>query len=221
MLKQKTVILKIGGSVITNKNGELAAKTEIINRLAEEIKKANLDNLLIVHGGGSFGHPIAKKYGIKEGFKQETQKAGFAETHHVMTVLNGLVMDALIWHNVAALSITPSSFIITNNGRIRLFEDTILRSLLKMRIVPVLYGDSILDDTLGFTIISGDQIISHLANIFQASRIVMGVDVDGLFDSDPKKTQNPKLYTQLNLEELKNIKNTIGPSASSSDVRGV
>ena len=39
-MDQKTVILKIGGSVITDKNAELAAKTEIINRLAEEIKKA-------------------------------------------------------------------------------------------------------------------------------------------------------------------------------------
>jgi isopentenyl phosphate kinase len=216
---QKTVILKIGGSAITDKNAELAAKTEIINRLAEEIKKANLDNLLIVHGGGSFGHPMAKKYAIKEGLKQEGQKTGFAETHHVMTVLNGLVMDALIWHNVLALSVTPSSCIIAKNGRIWLFEKTILRTLLKMGITPVLYGDTILDDQLGFTVISGDQIVSHLANEFGASRIVMGVDVDGLFDSDPKDTKNPKLYTQLNLEELESIKNNIGISMS-SDVTG-
>jgi isopentenyl phosphate kinase len=47
------IILKLGGSAITDKTGELAAKTEIINRLAEEIKRADLDNLIIVHGGGS------------------------------------------------------------------------------------------------------------------------------------------------------------------------
>jgi isopentenyl phosphate kinase len=218
-MNQKTIILKIGGSVITDKNGELAAKTEIINRLAEEIKKANLNNLLIVHGGGSFGHPMAKKYAIKEGLKQEEQKIGFAETHHIMTVLNGLVMDALIWHNVPALSVTPSSCIIAKNGRIHLFEENILRKLLKMGIAPVLYGDTILDDQLGFTVISGDQIASHLANKFGVSRIVMGVDVDGLFDSDPKDTKNPKLYDQLNLEELESIKNNIGTSTS-SDVTG-
>ncbi|MEM4243656.1 MAG: hypothetical protein QXP44_02510, partial [Candidatus Bathyarchaeia archaeon] len=51
----KPTILKIGGSVITDKNGELAARTEVINRLAEEIAKANTKNLIIVHGGGSFG----------------------------------------------------------------------------------------------------------------------------------------------------------------------
>lgn len=219
MQNEKLVILKIGGSVITDKSGELSAKTEIINRLAEEIKKAKLDNLVIVHGGGSFGHPMAKKYGIKEGLTQESQKAGFAETHHVMTVLNGLVMDALIWHNVPAVSITPSSCIITKNGRIRLFDETILRSLLKMGIAPVLYGDAILDDQLGFTVISGDQIVSHLARKFGASKIVMGVDVDGLFDSDPKKTKDSQLFAHLTLEELESKKNNMS-SSNSSDVTG-
>src|SRR4030065_1960481 len=140
MSETKPIILKIGGSVITDKNGELAARTEVINRLAEEIAKANAKNLIIVHGGGSFGHPTGQKYGINEGLKDDAQKVGFAETHHVMTVLNGLVMDALVWHEVPAVSITPSSCVITENGRIKFFEDTILKALLKMGFAPVLYG---------------------------------------------------------------------------------
>ena len=218
-MNKKLIILKIGGSVITDKNGELAAKTKTINRLAEEIQKSKLDNLVIVHGGGSFGHPTAKKYGLKDGFKQDLQKLGFAETHHVMTVLNGLVMDALIWHNIPAISVTPSSCIITKNGRISLFDETILRTLLNMDIVPVLYGDAILDDQIGFTVISGDQIVSHLAKKFGADKIIMGVDVDGIFDFDPKETKNSKLYSKLNLEELNKIKNSIGASTA-SDVTG-
>ena len=118
MTETKTTILKIGGSVITDKDGDLAARTEVINRLAEETQRANLKNLIIVHGGGSFGHPTAQKYGIKDGLKEETQKLGFAETHHVMTVLNGLVMDALVWHNIPAVSVTPSSCVVTENTNI-------------------------------------------------------------------------------------------------------
>lgn len=219
MLYKDLVILKIGGSVITNKTGELSAKTEIINRLAEEIKKADLKNLIIVHGGGSFGHPMAKKYSIKEGFKEESQKVGFAETHHVMTVLNGLFMDALIWHNIPAVSITPSSCILTLNGRIHSFDDTIIKSLLKMKISPVLYGDAILDANLGFTVISGDQIVSYLAKKFRARKIVMGVDVDGLFDSDPKRFENSKLFENLTLEELLKKKESLSISTS-KDVTG-
>ncbi|MBS7632691.1 hypothetical protein KEJ15_03600 [Candidatus Bathyarchaeota archaeon] len=116
MSSPKSIVLKIGGSVITDKNEEMKANTQVIDRLATEIKEANVENLLLVHGGGSFGHPVAKRYNIKEGFKENSQKIGFAQTHHFMTVLNGLVMDSLIWHEVLAVSIPPSALMTTKNG---------------------------------------------------------------------------------------------------------
>jgi len=215
----KPVVLKIGGSVITDKNGELAARTEVINRLAEEVAKANAKNLIIVHGGGSFGHPTAQKYGIKDGLKDDAQKVGFAETHHVMTVLNGLVMDALVWHNIPAVSVTPSSCITTENGRIKLFDDAISKLLLKMGFTPVLYGDATLDTQLGFTVLSGDQIVAHLARKFGACKIVIGVDVDGLCDADPKTVKNAKVYPHLTLRELKEFQGKLGKSTA-ADVTG-
>jgi isopentenyl phosphate kinase len=201
--KPSLTILKIGGSVITDKNGELAARTPEMNRLAEEIEKAGVKRLAIIHGGGSFGHPSAQRYSIKDGLKEDSQKIGFSETHHVMTVLNGLFMDSLIWHGLPAVSVTPSSCIITENGRISHFEDAVVRALLKMGFIPVLYGDAVMDMKLGFTILSGDQLVSSLAMRFNAERIVFGVDVDGLYDADPKVEKTARLFTHLNTEELK------------------
>ena len=215
----KPIMLKIGGSVITDKNGELAARTQEMNRLADEIQKANIQNLIIVHGGGSFGHPVAQKHAIKEGFKEENQKIGFAETHHVMTVLNGLFMDALIWRNVPAVSITPSSCIITKKGRIQHFEENPLKTLLKMGFLPVMYGDAVLDTELGFTILSGDQLVSYIATRFNAERIVIGVDVDGLYDADPKVEKTAKMFRRLTLAELKALQNKIG-EPTACDVTG-
>jgi isopentenyl phosphate kinase len=217
--ENKPLVLKIGGSVITDKNGELAARTEVINRLAEEIARAKINNLIVVHGGGSFGHPTAQKHGIKEGLKEETQKVGFAETHHVMTVLNGLVMDALVWHDIPAVSVTPSSCVITENGRIKVFEDTAIKMLLKMGFAPVLYGDATLDEKLGFTVLSGDQLVAYLAAKFNACKIVIGVDTDGLYDADPKTNKNAKLYTHLTLRELKEIQGKMA-KPSAADVTG-
>jgi isopentenyl phosphate kinase len=202
-------ILKIGGSVITDKNGELAARTQEINRLAEEIQKADTRNLAIVHGGGSFGHPPAQRYAIKDGFKQESQKIGFSETHHVMTMLNGLFMDSLIWQNTPAVSVTPSSCLLTENGRIKHFEDMPLKILLQMGFIPVLYGDAVFDTKLGFTILSGDQIVSALATRFNAKRIIIGVDVDGLYDADPKAEKSAKMFKHLTLEQLKELQNKL------------
>jgi isopentenyl phosphate kinase len=212
-------ILKIGGSVITEKSEELAARTQEIARLAEEIKNANVKNLIVVHGGGSFGHPFAQKYAINTGFKEENQKAGFAETHHMMTVLNGLFMDALIWRNIPAVSVTPSSCIMTKNGRIQCFEKAPLTLLLKMGFLPVMYGDAVLDTELGFAVLSGDQLISNLATSFGAERIVIGVDVDGLYDADPKAEKNAKMFTRLTLEELKKLQSRLGKPAA-NDVTG-
>jgi isopentenyl phosphate kinase len=215
----RSTILKIGGSVITDKDGELAARTAVINRLAEEIQEASVQNLIVVHGGGSFGHPIAQKYGIKEGFKEETQKIGFSEIHHVMTVLNGLFMDSLIWHSIPAVSIAPSSCVVTENGRIKNFEGAPLKALLRMGFLPVLYGDAVFDTKLGFTILSGDQLVATLASKFDAKRIVIGVDVDGLYDSDPKANKAAKMLTHLTLGELKKLQGGLGKSTT-RDVTG-
>ncbi len=215
----KMQILKIGGSVLTDKNSELTAKTKVINRLAEEIRSAKKGDLIFIHGGGSFGHPTAQKHQIKNGYKEASQKIGFAETHHVMTMLNGLVMDALIWHNIPAVAITPSSCIITEEGRIKHFDETILKKMLTMGFLPVLYGDVVLDSKLGFTVLSGDQIISYLARELNAEKVIVGVDVDGVFDEDPKINKNAKFFDHLNLSELKKLQAKVGRS-SACDVTG-
>jgi isopentenyl phosphate kinase len=216
----KPIILKLGGSAITDKSAEATPRTEIINRLAEEIKRADLDNLIIVHGGGSFGHPAAAKYGIKDGYKEDpTQKLGFAETHHMMTVLNGLVMDSFIWHEIPALSIAPSCCFMTDNGKIKYFDDSTLQAMAKMAFTPVLYGDVVMDEKLGFTVLSGDQLVAYLAIKYKAQKIVIGADTDGLFDSDPKTNPNAKPYKHLTLAELKQIQPKLG-KASGTDVTG-
>jgi len=217
--ENRPTILKIGGSVITDKNGELAARLSDINRLAQEIKNADIQDLIIIHGGGSFGHPLAKRYSINEGFKEESQKIGFAETHHVMTVLNGLFMDALIWNGLPAISIAPSSCILTKSGRIVSFEETTLKTVLKMDFIPVMYGDAVFDVDLGFTILSGDQLVSYIATRFNVKGIIIGVDVDGLYNADPKTEKKAKMFKRLTLKELKNLQEALGKSTA-CDVTG-
>ncbi|MEM3579398.1 MAG: isopentenyl phosphate kinase [Candidatus Bathyarchaeia archaeon] len=212
MSQAKPTILKIGGSVITDKSKEMEVRMDAISRLAEEILEANPKNLIIVHGGGSFGHPLAQKHAIKGGFKDASQIVGFAETHHVMTVLNGLFMDALIWRSIPAVSIAPSSCIITKNGRITCFEDSSMKKLLEMGFIPVLYGDVVLDTELGFTILSGDQLTSFLALRFNAKNILIGVDVDGIYDVDPKTNAKARMLEHLTLEQLRKVQGLLGGS---------
>ncbi|MDH5596346.1 MAG: isopentenyl phosphate kinase, partial [Candidatus Bathyarchaeota archaeon] len=171
----KPTVLKLGGSVITNKEKPLAPNLPAIERLTSEISRANVSRLVLVHGGGSFGHPIAKQYSIEEGYRDQSQIMGFSKTRQAMTTLNKLVVDSLIQHNIPAVTVQPSSCTITKQGRINLMEERPLRKLLEMGFVPVLYGDAVLDSDTGFAILSGDQLISSLATRLEAERIIIGI----------------------------------------------
>ena len=85
-----------------------------------------------------------------------------------------------------AVSIAPSSCFLTENGKIKFFDETVLKAMQKMTFTPVMYGDAVLDEKLGFTILSGDQLVAYLAIKYNASKIVIGTDTDGLFDCRPK-----------------------------------
>jgi isopentenyl phosphate kinase len=137
----------------------------------------------------------------------------------MVTLLNGLVMDALIWHKVPTISIAPSSCFITENCRIKFFDETVMKNISKMVYTPVLYGDVVFDEKLGFTVLSGDQLVTYLALKYKAQKIVIGTDTDGLFDSDPKNNANAKPFKKLNLKELKELQPKLS-KAQTTDVTG-
>jgi isopentenyl phosphate kinase len=219
-LSAKPVVLKLGGSVITHKDKLLTANFKAINRIAGEISSANVAPLIVVHGGGSFGHHFAKLYAIKNGYAGNAWQAlGFAETHQAMVKLNRLVVDALIHRQIPAVAVSPSSCLVTKKGRIETLLDEPLNKLLRMGFVPVLYGDAVFDSDLGFTILSGDQLITLLAIRYNAERIIVGLDVKGLCVEDPHLNPSAKLIRHINLEELKRGQMQIG-GARVTDVTG-
>ena len=188
-------------------------------RLAEEIRHADVSPLILVHGGGSFGHPVAKQYRINEGYTDSSQIIGFSKTHQAMTVLNNLVVDSLINQDIPAIAVPPSSCIITKSGRIESFDGGPLIKMLELGFLPVLYGDAVLDSDINFTILSGDQLVSSLAMSLNAERIIIGVDVDGLYTADPKTDLSARFIQHITLTELKRLQHRIG-EGKVTDVTG-
>lgn len=218
-MKNELVILKLGGSVITIKNKAFTPNHEAINRLAKEISDSKISSLIIIHGGGSYGHPLAAEYKITEGFRENRQLIGFSKTCNAMQSLNILVIEALINYGLPAISIAPSSCIMTKRGRIERFNIEALTHSLKLGFVPVLYGDAVFDYENGFSILSGDQLASNLAIMFNAKRVIMGVDVDGLYTADPKIDPSAKLIEHISLSELKKLTDKV-ESSETMDVTG-
>ena len=212
------IVLKLGGSVLTDKEKPMTADRSAIERLAEEISLSGIRELVLVHGGGSFGHPVAERFNIAEGFKEEPQILGFSKTHRAMVELNRIIVDALIGRGIPALPLAPSSFITTNNRRIETLDLRILRGLLERGFTPVLYGDAVLDTKKGFSILSGDQLSARLSLELGASRLIFGVDIDGVYTSDPKVNPDARLLESLSLREAEDMSG-IG-RATTTDVTG-
>jgi isopentenyl phosphate kinase len=204
LIEDKPLIIKLGGSLITNKNEAFSARESLIDNLCLEISKIKR-KVVVVHGAGSFGHPTAKKYNLHLGFKNEEQLKGFIETKKNLQVLNKMVVEYLVKHNALALAFPPSTFILAENKKIKGISIKPLLYALKLGFTPVLHGDIVFDEALGFSIISGDQIIAKLAPKINAEKIIFGCDVDGVFTSDPKKDPEAKLIPLINSENFKTV----------------
>ena len=194
------IILKLGGSVITKKEAEEPLiDHNNLNRISGEIANSSFDKLIIVHGAGSFGHPSAKKYEIGSPVTDEAdfarKKLGFCITQSWVKKLNTFVCDSLRERGVLAVSIQPSSFIITKNKRIHFCNLDLINKYLELGFVPVIYGDVVpdIDESIKICVLSGDQIINYLGENLKPTRVILGSDVDGIYTKNPKKYDDAKL----------------------------
>ena len=207
MKKNEPIILKFGGSVITDKENPFTARIDVIDQLAREISEYK-GKMIIIHGGGSFGHPVAHKYKIKEGYRETQQLVGFAETHLSMQKLNTIILQRLIKYGVPAVPVPPLSIITSENGIIKEMGYKVIEKMINTNFVPVLHGDTILDEKMGFTIVSGDQIAAYLSVKLNATRLIFVLDVDGLYTTDPRKFPKAKLIEEIDVQTLKKMVNT-------------
>ncbi len=168
-------ILKIGGSIITDKNQPMTARTEEIERVAEEIAAYPCD-LILVHGAGSFGHMPAKKYGLPENFSRE----GVRVTHQSVVMLNDMVIEALTEAGADPIPVHPLSCITLKDGRINSFALAPVKEMVRDGFLPVLHGDVAMDVSRKAGIISGDQIVPYLACVLEADTVAVGSNVDGV-----------------------------------------
>jgi len=210
-MNHELTILKIGGSVITDKSADDGvAKHDDIKRIAGEISGFG-GRLVIVHGAGSFGHPQAVKYSLTEKFDAK----GAIITHNSVKVLNRLVVDSLNNAGINAVAVHPMDCTVSENGRIvRMFLDSI-RTMLDNGFVPVLHGDVVMDTERGISILSGDQIVPYLAVQLGpgAVRIGIGSVEEGVLDNEGNTVA---VITSAN---FKDVKSYIGASGN-TDVTG-
>lgn len=190
-------LLKLGGSVITNKDKPLSVNNSALRGIADAILRSGLPSrkrrLIIVHGGGSFGHYYAKKFGLSVKPKVVAPLA-FSKTAESMMDLHSVVLKTLVRSGVAVQTIiaeeliSPGSLTTRNNGLER------IRSAFALNLVPVSFGNVGSFGSLAY-IISGDSICESIFLSMPVDRVILAMDVDGIYPS-----------TRLKGKILKNIR---------------
>jgi len=182
------IIVKLGGSVITEKDRDIyAVKRRTLLRLADELKESS-EHFVVVHGAGPFGHRKVRELNIKK--DDEDLKRKIIEVQRSTGALNAKVIEALSALN--PVSFPPYSLFSFSNSEIRKRDTDLLRYYFARGFTPVTYGDICFDDELGYYICSGDRSVLELSKIMKPERAIFVVDVDGIYDRDPAQ-QGAKL----------------------------
>jgi isopentenyl phosphate kinase len=202
-------ILKIGGSIITHKEkAEPTPDLQAMRRVAKEIAKGykkSRGKLILIHGAGSYGHPIAKKFKLNEGMFSEAQKKAFGKTQLQVNMLNMLFTEALMNEGLNVSPVNLSSSAIMNHGELinMPIEQTI--KLIEQGIIPVYYGVPAYDKSKNCSILSGDRIMSYLANKLKPKLLIHVTDTDGIYTDDPKLNPDAHLIKDISGKSFENI----------------
>jgi isopentenyl phosphate kinase len=199
-------LLKLGGSLITDKNCPHTPRLDVLARLAGEIASARRIQpdlrLLLGHGSGSFGHVPAKKYGTRQGVHTSTEWLGFMDVWREAAALNRLVVDALATAGLPALSFPPSAAVIAADGQAVSWDMAPLLAALDAGLLPVVYGDVVFDRTLGGTILSTEDLFTHLAPRLRPTRILLAGLEAGVWADYPACTRLIPEITPANHAQL-------------------
>jgi isopentenyl phosphate kinase len=173
------VVLKLGGSVVTDKAGDCAIRADRIAACAGEIAQRPGVQVVLVHGAGSCGHPQAQRHRLDRGIPPG-DIAGIPETHSAVERLNAAIVEALREAGREAVGIHPLGHCIAADGRLRDPDWRPVGLLLSLGVTPVLHGDVVTDTVRGASIVSGDQLVASLARALSPDRVGLATDVPGV-----------------------------------------
>lgn len=167
-------IVKIGGSLITDKSRPFTLRDRNLSTIVTEIaaiKQFQPDlRLILINGNGSFGHTTAQKFGTHDGFADATGRLGFCCLQKDTAKLNRLLVDRLLQASIPAISFPPGNVFWAEEKQYFYGNIEILEHYLARNFVPVLYGEAIIDLQLNGTTISSDAILQLLAAYFANHR---------------------------------------------------
>lgn len=194
-------ILKLGGSVITYKDKPLTLNLNIIEEISKHLRSIDKP-LIIVHGGGSFGHYYSVKYDMHS--KPDRYDIhGVAVVRTSMVELNNYITNIMVRYSLNPYTIPPITFM---NGKDVIKDKVIeIARLAEEGLLPITHGDVMPIDDKQYYILSGDEIMSIFASILKPEKIIFALNVDGIYNNMSEKRLIEEISSEdsIDLEEVR------------------
>ena len=220
MISSQLQFIKLGGSLITEKDSPHTPRLDVLSRLAQEIARAVQQDpgikIILGHGSGSYGHVPAHQHGTRQGVASLQQWIGFVEVWREAAALNHLVMDALAEAGLPAMSFPASASVTARGRQVESWDITPLQAGLEAGLLPVIYGDVVFDRRLGGTILSTEDLFAHLARILHPCRMLLATVEPGVWADYPACTRLIEEITPVNLPDIV----VVLSGSSATDVTG-
>jgi|TARA_B110000196_G_scaffold316061_1_gene326745 isopentenyl phosphate kinase len=199
------ILIKLGGSIITNKERPLSARRKAIESILKQIKKIK-EPKIIVHGGGSYGHYWSVKYDMHTK-PAKYDARGVAIVKNSMIELNKIILDIAVKNRINAYCLPPTDFMNGNKS----IKNKILtmNDISKSGLIPITFGDALWFGQKKSYILSGDVIMTTIAKVLKPRLSVFVLNVDGVYSD---------LKTKKLIYDFKKEKPTI--SINKMDVTG-
>ena len=186
------IVIKLGGSIITNKEKPLSARKKVIDNLSKNLKKIK-EPIIIVHGGGSYGHYWSVKYDMHTREKKYNLK-GVAIVKNSMIELNKIILDSLIKNKLNPYCLPPTDFMFGNKPIAKKIKE--IEKIAKSGLIPVTYGDALWFGQQKTYILSGDKIMTYLAKILKPKLCIFALNENGLYTDLKSKKLIHELHGQ-------------------------
>lgn len=207
MPKKQILIVKLGGSIVTQKHLDRPTiRRTHVRRIAAVLKKSydpKKHALILIHGAGSFGHLHAHTHKLAEGTRNHPEKTFRAvENQSLDARLNAELTTLFIEAGLPVVGLPTRTLAINTNGSLSSLETASIKAALSVGAIPLLHGDMVFDTAWGLSVCSGDVLAPKLAEVFSTTTVFFASDVDGIYTKDPHRYADALLIQKTTLEAI-------------------
>ena len=214
----RLIYLKLGGSLVTDKDKECTPRIPTIRRLAAEISQFHNTSprtaILVGHGAGSYGHVQAVRNNLQLRGHNAVSWPGVLEVAKAISQLNRIIHEELLHVGLQTSAYHPSATAVCHNGHLRTLDATSIRHSLDRNIIPLIHGDICFDEIRGASIVSTETIFVYLSKAFTPATIyIAGVD-EGVYTTYPDGDIIPVISNSSNTTLFNDITESRSPDVT-------